>query len=927
MKKESLSKRLASRQIKYTVLTALILGAFVACIQVYLDFSDQLKSFDRRVQQIINTSKMSASHAAFLLNATEAKAVAQGILEHNEIIGVQISDDSGEQLIQLSRPKVQHLYRWWANLIFESSRRYVVALTGASQPDHVIGKMVITTDPQADNKDFIERSMITFFSMLVMSLLLALVLSSLFALFLTKPLLKMIEDMAAIDPKSPSAMSIMIPQGHTDDELSILATVTNDLLKNIRNNLLALSNSNQNLEVQVLSRTHELQNEKQRLGNIIEGTDVGTWEWNIQTGEVIFNERWAEIVGYTLEELAPISIDTWLGLTHPDDLKVSDELLEKNFTGEIDYYECETRMRHKNGEWVWVLDRGKVMSYTDDGKVLWMYGTHQDITDRKQQEKALNQLSTTFSAVSGEVFFSNVVKHLATTLGMDYAMIGELMGEKDRINVVGGYAKGQAMALPFQYDLADTPCKNVVGQSFCICPSGVQQQYPNDHLLAELGVDGYMGSPLFDSAGQALGIILLMHGEPIENPEVAESLFKIFSARVSVEIERRQAEEQVRKLSSAIEQTGESVIITNQQGIIEYANPAFTRVTGYSAEEAIGQTPRLLKSGNQDAAFYKAMWKTITDGEVWHGRVVDKRKNGSFYPAMLTISPIFNPSGDVVYFVGTQSDLSEIEDMEQRFHQAQKMEAIGTMVGGIAHNFNNMLAGMTGNLYLAKKRVGENPQVVEKLSKVEKLSHHAADMIQQLLTFAHKGIIQMKEMPLTPFVSETLKLLRVSVPENIALHQDICAEDLVIMGDGTQLHQILANLVSNARDALEGQDEPCITIRLESFQADDAFTEDHPDFETGAYAHLSVADNGTGIPEHQLEQLFEPFFTTKEQGEGTGLGLSMVYGAIKTHQGFVSVESIKGEGSSFHIYILYWKKKKLLLILHLRWSPPKVRAN
>jgi len=166
-------------------------------------------------------------------------------------------------------------------------------------------------------------------------------------------------------------------------------------------------------------------------------------------------------------------------------------------------------------------------------------------------------------------------------------------------------------------------------------------------------------------------------------------------------------------------------------------------------------------------------------------------------------------------------------------------------------------------------------------------------------------------MPLTPFISETLKLLRASVPENIALHQDVCAENLLITGDGTQLHQVLANLVNNARDALEGKDEPCITISLDSFQVDDAFIEGRPYFETGAYAHLSVADNGSGIPEHQLEHLFEPFFTTKEQGEGTGLGLAMVYGAIKSHQGFVYVESIEGEGSSFHIYIPLLEKDEV----------------
>ncbi|MFQ5346133.1 MAG: PAS domain S-box protein, partial [Mariprofundus sp.] len=543
----------------------------------------------------------------------------------------------------------------------------------------------------------------------------------------------------------------------------------------------------------------------------------------------------------------------------------------------------------------------------DGNKIL--QATVRDISNRKKAEEALRSLSTTFSAVSGEEFFSNVAAHMTTTLGMDYAIIGELTGDQDRVNVVGGYAHGQPKKLPFQYDLAGTPCEHVVGQSFCIAPSGVQQQYPDDTLLAELGVEGYMGSPLFDSSGQPLGIIVLMHGKTIENTEVAESLFRIFSARVSAEIERRQAEESVRKLSSAIEQAGESVIITDRDGVIKYANPAFTRITGYSAEDAIGQTPKLLKSDNHDDAFYEAMWKTITDGKVWHGKVIDRRKDGTFYPAMLTISPIINKAEEVTDFVGTQSDLSQLEDMEHRFHQAQKMEAIGVMVGGIAHNFNNMLAGMTGNIYLAKLMLEDEPDVVRKLAKVEELSHHAADMIQQLLTFARKGMVIMKEMPLTPFVKETLKLLHTLVPENITLNQEICSEPLSIKGDGAQLHQVLVNLLNNARDAVENTVAPCITIRLELFHTDAALIENHPYFESGAYAHLSIEDNGVGIPEQQQEHLFEPFFTTKEQGKGTGLGLSMVYGALKTHGGFVDVNSTEGEGTTFHCYLPLLEKE------------------
>jgi len=175
-------------------------------------------------------------------------------------------------------------------------------------------------------------------------------------------------------------------------------------------------------------------------------------------------------------------------------------------------------------------------------------------------------------------------------------------------------------------------------------------------------------------------------------------------------------------------------------------------------------------------------------------------------------------------------------------------------------------------------KVQAQPDVVRNLANVEELSRNAAEMIQQLLTFARKGVVSMNAMSLTSFIKETLKLLHASVPENIAVHQDICSEDLQIIGDDTQLHQVLANLINNARDAVEGVEEPRITIRLKAFYPDAVFLKHHADFKVCPYAHLSVKDNGCGIPSTQMEQLFEPFFTTKKEGRGTGLGLSMVHG-------------------------------------------------
>jgi PAS domain S-box-containing protein len=382
--------------------------------------------------------------------------------------------------------------------------------------------------------------------------------------------------------------------------------------------------------------------------------------------------------------------------------------------------------------------------------------------------------------------------------------------------------------------------------------------------------------------------------------------------------ERVKAEESVRQLSQAIEHAGESILITDRDGLIEYANPAFTKITGYTSEEVIGREPNILRGGNQDAAFYEDIWKTAKSGHVWHGKVVGRKKDGSFYPSMLTISPIYDQVGDVTnysHFVGIQSDLTELVEMENKLQEAQKMEALGTLVGGIAHEFNNMLAGMTGNLYLAKLRTQEMPDVVEKLEIIESISFRAADMIQKLLTFARKDMVSMREIQLNLFIKEAIGFFRTTVPENIDIHVEICKDLLLINGDNTKLHQVLLNLISNACDALEGKSDPRITIGLDAFHPDDSFIETHPYFTAGSYAHLSVRDNGCGISEHQIKHMFEPFFTTKELGKGTGLGLSMVFGAVKSHRGFAEVESIEGEGSTFHIYLPLLEPKEITSVL------------
>ncbi len=371
------------------------------------------------------------------------------------------------------------------------------------------------------------------------------------------------------------------------------------------------------------------------------------------------------------------------------------------------------------------------------------------------------------------------------------------------------------------------------------------------------------------------------------------------------------AEKNLQILSSAVEQAGESIVITDAKGEIEYVNPAFTKITGYTSEDVLGQNTKILKSENQTDEYYQKLWETITSGKIWYGEVVDRRKDGSQYPALMSISPIMDQHGKMSHYVGIQQDMSSHEILEDKFRQAQKMEALGTLVGGIAHDFNNMLAGITGNLYLVKKKVASFPDVIKKLDNVEELSFRASDMIKQLLLFARKGRVDMKPFGLTSFIKEVSKLSVASVPESINFRSSFCNDELVVKGDATQLQQVVLNLLSNARDAVAGQSDPIISLKIEAFEADERFIETYPDIHDRLFAHLIVSDNGTGINDVDKTHIFEPFYTTKEVGLGTGLGLSMVYGTIQSHHGVINVEGTLGEGTSFHIYLPLLQEKKI----------------
>jgi len=367
--------------------------------------------------------------------------------------------------------------------------------------------------------------------------------------------------------------------------------------------------------------------------------------------------------------------------------------------------------------------------------------------------------------------------------------------------------------------------------------------------------------------------------------------------------ERYLVEQELEKLFGAITQAGEIVVITDHDGVIEYVNPAFTAITGYSSGEAIGKKPSILKSDLQDPAYYREMWETISRGDIWKGTLTDRKKDGSYFPVMMTVSPVKDDQGAITHYISVQQDMSEHQQLEDQLRQSQKMEALGTLVGGIAHDFNNMLAGMLGNTYLIRSRHQQGKPFDDLLDTIDKYGNRAAEMIRQMLTFARNDNVELKPVDLSKLFKETCRLMRAGIPENIACHFKRDTDELKVLGDVSQLQNALLNLANNAKDAVEGVTEPSIEVGLSRFAANQAFFTTHPQAVADEYARVTVRDNGSGISQEHIKRIFDPFFTTKGVNRGTGLGLSMVYGAIQRHGGIIEVESVRGEFTVFNIYL------------------------
>lgn len=368
--------------------------------------------------------------------------------------------------------------------------------------------------------------------------------------------------------------------------------------------------------------------------------------------------------------------------------------------------------------------------------------------------------------------------------------------------------------------------------------------------------------------------------------------------------ERRRTEEEMTKLVYALKSVSESVAITDMEDRILFVNDAFLKTYGYGREELTGRKIELIRAeSNLPTVTQEIRPATLKGG--WQGELVNRRKDGTEFPVYLSTSTVRDERGNAVGLISVVTDITEKKKMEAQLLRTQRMESIGTLAGGIAHDLNNILAPILISIRFLKKRIGDD-QTQQILGALESSARRGTDMVSQVLTFA-RGM-EGKRLVMQPahLVKEMEKIVREVFPRTIEIRAETQKDLWTVWGDPTQLHQVLMNLCINARDAMP--DGGTLTITAENVEVDQNSARMYPDGKPGRHVVLTVSDTGTGIPDELREKIFEPFFTTKQIGKGTGLGLSTVLGIVRSHGGFVSVTSDGGKGSQFRVHLPAVKK-------------------
>lgn len=647
-----------------------------------------------------------------------------------------------------------------------------------------------------------------------------------------------------------------------------------------------------------------LRESEERFRSLYENALMGLYRTTPEGRIVLANPALVRMLGYgSFEELARQNLERQ-GF-HPDHPRREfKELLER----EDHVQGLESAWTRADGATVFVRESARAVR-DEAGRVLYFDGVVEDITEQKRAERvtaSFARLGWELSSTSEATQAARVVADVAQELiGWDCGFIELRSEDLQRIEHALHWdtlAGKRVEVPPTNVSSTPTPSEQRFRSegAFLVLRDPVQ---PDELSTLPFGDEAHRSESLLyvplRYQDRYLGMFSVQSYKPRAYTRADLDLLQALADHCAGALERIRTEARLRKLARAVEHSPVSIVITDRSGNIEFVNPKFIEVSGYTAEEVIGRNTSLLKSGETPSEEYRRLWETITAGQEWRGEFRNRRKDGTLFWESISVSPMHDSAGEITHFIAVKEDVTEKRMLEAQFLRAQRMESIGTLAGGVAHDLNNILAPIMMATSLLREET-TSPGTVQMLELIQTNSQRAADIIKQLLTFA-RGV-EGERILLQPkhLVREILKIAGETFPKSIQLRNQVSRELWPVRGDATQFHQVLLNLCVNARDAMpEGG---TLTIAARNVMLDSTQAAALHGLKPGPHVLIEVADTGHGIPPEVLERIFDPFFTTKPLGKGTGLGLSTVLGIARSHGGCVNVVTEMNRGTTFQVY-------------------------
>ncbi len=522
--------------------------------------------------------------------------------------------------------------------------------------------------------------------------------------------------------------------------------------------------------------------------------------------------------------------------------------------------------------------------------------------ERRRLQSALQKMATSVSATIGAQFFELLAANIAEALGADAAVVARMApGDAGRARTLAAVIDDRSVPA-FELELARSPGERVLAHEEWLGATSEVEVFGRALSKTPGGTRGYAGRRLEDANGHPIGLVFVLFREPVRSTAFVSSTLQIFATRAAVELERQRAEARVREQASLLDKSQDAILVRDLDHRILYWNKSAERRYGWTAAEAVGRPARELLYDEQ-TDFELATAATLALGE-WVGELRQRHKDGSPVVVEGRWTLVRDDDGVPRSILAVNTDLTErkkLERAEEQLRQAKKMEAVGSLAGGVAHDFNNLLSVILSYSDLILADLRPRDPLAADLQEVRKAGLRATELTRQLLAFSRKQILQPVALDLNQVVAGVTKMLGRLLGEDIELTIAMAATASQTFADAGQIEQVLMNLVVNARDAMPLGGN--LTIETASVELDAGYAASHVGVRSGPYVMLAVSDNGHGMDRATQARIFEPFFTTKDKSKGTGLGLSTVFGIVQQSGGHIWVYSEPGVGTTFKVYL------------------------